>query len=251
MSASTRPPTFFRITVGLFVLLALFGVAIAVVLALNVERINRDGGYGWLFAAFIFLVATIFVCVAVAVSSAISLRRGEAHRRFSMVVLIGSSLVVLTFGTRLVSTLWTQWRQSQEATRMSQDAPPRVFGDGGTEIPDALVEHFRREGFSIRPALDRSSSREYIVDVADVGTRCEVLVSFRGFARGIPIEPIKKKLMEFNAASVLNEHASLAMFYPFARGKTGDKDDCAAWSVKSKEIVEPLLNAFRSYRPTI
>ena len=79
--------------------------------------------------------------------------------------------------------------------------------------------------------------------------RCDVVLSFRGFARGLPVEVIKQQLMEFNAASVLNEHASLAMFYPVARGKTGDKADCEAWAVKSKDIVEPLLEAFRSYRP--
>jgi hypothetical protein len=246
MSDSPRP-TFFRITIALFALLLVFGAAIGVFLALNFDRINRDGGYGWLGAALIFLVAMILVSLAIAVSSAISLRRGEAHRALSMVFLIGSCLVVLTFGTRFAGTMWSQWRQSQEAARTTHE--PRVFGDGGTEIPPALVEHFRRAGLSIRPARGGSSSREYAVEVADLGTQCEVLVSFRGFARGIPIEPVKKKLMEFSAASVLNEPARLAMFHPFARGKTGDKADCDAWAAKSKEIVEPLLDAFRSYRP--
>lgn len=212
MSEFTRRPTFFRITVGLFVLLLLFGVALAVLLVVNADRINRDGGYGWLGAALLFLVVLIIVSVAAAVTSAISLRRGEAHRGFSMVVLIASCLVALTFGTRLVGTVWSQWRQSQEAARTTHE--PRVFGEGGIEIADALVDHFRRQGFSMRPALERSSSREYVVDVANLGTRCEVL-SFRGLGRG----------------------------------KTGDKADCEAFAAKSKEIVEPLLDAFRSYRP--
>lgn len=161
MSESPRPPTFFRITAGLFVLLLLFGVALAVLLVVNAERINRDGGYGWLGAALLFLVVLILVSVAAAVTSA----------------------------------------------------------------------------------------SEYVVDVADIGTRCEVLVSFRGFARGTPVELVKQQLMQFNAASVLNEQARLVMFYPFARGKTGDRGDCEAWAVKSKEIVESLLDAFRIVSP--
>ena len=76
-----------------------------------------------------------------------------------------------------------------------------------------------------------------------------MVLRFRGFALATPVELIDKRLMEFNAASVLNEQARLAMFYPFARGKTGDKNDCEAWAAKSKDIVEPLLTAFRSYRP--
>jgi hypothetical protein len=246
MSDSPRT-TFFRITVGLLALLVLAGVAIALLVGFNIDRINRDGGYAILMAIFVFVVLMAIIGVATIVTSALSLRKGEAHRGFSIVVLILSSLVVLTFGTRFAGTMWSQWRQSQEAARTTHE--PRVFGNGGTEIPPALVEHLRREGFPIRPARERSSSREYVVDVAGLGTRCEVLVSFRGFARGIPIEPVKKKLMEFSAASVLNELARLAMFHPVARGKTGDKNDCEAWAVKSQEIVEPLLDAFRSYRP--
>ena len=68
-------------------------------------------------------------------------------------------------------------------------------------------------------------------------------------ALATPVELINKRLMEFSAPSVLNEQARLAMFYPFARGKTGDKNDCEAWAVKSKDIVEPMLDAFRAYRP--
>ena len=162
-----------------------------------------------------------------------------------MVVLIGSCLVVFTFGTRVASSMWSQWRQSQEAARVPQDPPRFVIRDGGTEIPDSLVEHFRRQGFSIRPAQDWRASREWTLDFADVGPiRCEVVLSFRGFARALPVEAIQQQLREFNTPSVLNEQASLAMFYPVARGKTGNKTDCEAWAVKSKDIVEPLLTAF-------
>lgn len=247
MAEPTRPAKFFRITVGLFVLLLLAGVAIVLVVAFNAAGINRDGGWGFLLAMFVFVVIMTGVCAATAVTSALSLWKREAHRRFSIVVLIVSSLVVVSFGTGVVRSIWSQWQQSQEPARTRNE--PRVFGDGGTEIPDSLVEHFRQHGFTVTPAVDRSSNRDYVLDAADVGPRCEVLVSFRGFASGTPIESIKKRLMEFNAASVLNEQAALAMFHPSARGKTGDKNDCEAWAAESEEIVEPLLDAFRSYRP--
>lgn len=250
MSEPTRPATFFRITLGLLAFLLLAGVAIGLLVAFNIDRINRDGGYAILAAIFVFVVLMAIVGGATVVTSALSLRKGEAHRGFSIVVLIVSCLVVLRFGTGLVSTTWSQWRMSQEDARTRQEPPRQVTGDGGTEIPDSLVEHFRRQGFSIRPSLDWRSSREWTLDFADVGPRCEVVLSFRGFALATPVELINKRLMEFNAASVLNEPARLAMFYPFARGTTSDKADCEAWAVKSKEIVGPLLDAFRSYRPS-
>lgn len=246
----TRPNRFFRITVGLLALLVLAGAAIALLVGFNIDRINRDGGYAILMALFVFVALMAIVGVGTIITTALSLRKGEAHRGFSVVVLIVSCLVVFRFGTGLVGTAWSQWRMSREDARTRQEPPRLVVRDGGTEVPDSLVEHFRRQGFSIRPAQDWRSSREWTLDVADVGPiRCEVVLSFRGFARGLPVEVIKQRLMEFNAASVLNEHANLAMFYPFARGKTGDKADCEAWTVKSKDIVDPLLDAFRSYRP--
>ncbi len=217
--------------------------------ALNIDRINRDGGYAILLAIFVFVVIAAVVCAAAAVTSALSLWKGEAHRTFSTVVLILSCLVVLRFGTSLVSTAWDQWRSLRRPRACRRNLRRQAIREGGTEIPDSLVEHFRAQGFPIRPALDWGSSREWTLDSAGVGPRCEVVLSFRGFALATPVELINKRLMEFNAASVLNEQARLAMFYPLARGKTGDKNDCEAWAVKSKDIVEPLLDAFRSYRP--
>lgn len=49
--AKTPRPTFFRITIGLLVLLSLAGVAIIAFLALNVAEINRSGGWGWIVGA--------------------------------------------------------------------------------------------------------------------------------------------------------------------------------------------------------
>lgn len=231
MSESTRPAKFFRITVGLLALLVLAGVAITLLVAFNIDRINRDGGYAILLAIIVFVVLMVVVGMATIVTSVLSLRKREAHRGFSTVALIASALVVLSFGTDIARITGSQWRQSQEAARTTHE--PRVFGDGGIEIPDSLVEHLRRQGFSLRPARNRRSNREHVLDSADVGTGCEVLVSFRGFPRGTPIEPFKEKLMELNAASVFNEQAALAMFYPIARGKTPDERACEAWKVKS------------------
>jgi hypothetical protein len=55
--------------------------------------------------------------------------------------------------------------------------------------------------------------------------------------------------MEISVPSVLNERERLAMFHPYARGKTADRTDCRNWSAKSGEIVGRLLDAFKSYPP--
>jgi len=65
----SRPPIFFRITVGLLVTLILFVTAVALLLVYQRKS----------------------------VSTALSLWRGEAHRRLSIALLIISSLVVWTF----------------------------------------------------------------------------------------------------------------------------------------------------------
>jgi len=76
--------------VGLFVLLILFGSAVALLLVLESKRISSAGGWG-------FAVGAFFVCVAGGVCGALSLWRGEAHRRLSIALLVVSALVVWTF----------------------------------------------------------------------------------------------------------------------------------------------------------
>ena len=248
MTDVPRRATFFRITVALCAVLLVVGVGVAVTLALNSGRIS-DGGFGWILTIGAFLVAEVLICFAAAVTSALSLWRGEAHRGLSMLVLIGSGLVVLTAGTFLVRTNQIQRRHLEEVARLAKDPPRQALREGETEIPDSLIEHFRREGFSMRPAIDWRSTRDWTLDLADLGPRCEVVLRIRGFPLASPVELINQRLMEYNAASVLNEQARLAMFYPVAHSITGDKADCEAWTVKSKVITERLLEAFRSYRP--
>ena len=95
--APIRPPIFFRITVGLFVTLILFVTTVALLLVYERTSISTAGGWGYLMGAFVLGVgAFFFACVAGVVSTALSLWRGEAHRRLSIALLIISSLVVWT-----------------------------------------------------------------------------------------------------------------------------------------------------------
>jgi hypothetical protein len=96
MAPPIRPPIFFRIAVGLFVTLILFGAAVALFLVYERKSISTAGGWGYLMGAFVFGVGGFFACVAGVVCTALSLWRGEAHRRLSIALLIISSLVVWT-----------------------------------------------------------------------------------------------------------------------------------------------------------
>lgn len=90
------PPTFVRITVGLYALLTAFGAAVALLVVSESKSISSAGGWGYLMAAFAFAIGAFFVCLAGVVCTALSLWRGETHRRLSMGLLIVSALVVWT-----------------------------------------------------------------------------------------------------------------------------------------------------------
>ena len=79
---------------GLFVLLILFGSAVALLLVYDSKRISTAGGWGYLMGIFVFAVAAFFACGASVVCTALSLWRGEPHRRLTIALLIVSSLVV-------------------------------------------------------------------------------------------------------------------------------------------------------------
>ena len=246
----TRRPTFFRITIGLLVMMSLFGVGLLLLLALNATEINRSGGWGWITGGAIFVVAMVLTCVGCAVSSALSIWRHEAHRKMSTVILVGSCLVVLTFGSNLVRAVINQYGQYNDASRAPQ--PSRQSERNAvpaSEIPDSLVQHFRRQGIVLSRAQPGTWNHEWIVEQTDVGARCEVVTSFRGFALAAPVELITKELTRISTPSVLNEPARMAMFYPHARGKTADARDCEQWPSKSAAITSQLVEAFQSYRP--
>ena len=246
----TRRPKFFRITIGLLVMLSLFGAGLVLLLALNATEINRSGGWGWIMGGAIFVVAMVLTCAGCAVSSALSIRRHEAHRRLSTVILIGSCLVVLTFGSNLVRaviSLYGQYHDASRAPQPSRQSEPT--GVPASEIPASLVQHFQRHGIVLSRAQPGTWNREWIVEQTDVGARCEIVTSFRGFARAAPVELITKELTNISTPSVLNEPARMAMFYPHARGKTADARDCEQWPSKSAAITDQLVEVFKSYQP--
>ena len=94
LTPAARPRTFFRITVGLYVLLIVVGAALALLLFYERQRISTAGGWGYLMGIFAFGVAAFFACGASVVCTAVSLWRGEAHRRLTIALLIVSALVV-------------------------------------------------------------------------------------------------------------------------------------------------------------
>ncbi len=191
--AETRRPIFFRITIGLLVMLSLFGAGLVLLLALNATEINRSGGWGWIMGGAIFVVAMVLTCAGCAVSSALSIRRHEAHRTLSTVILIGSCLVVLTFGSNLVRAVINLYGQYHDASRAPQPSrQSERTGVPASEIPASLVQHFQRHGIVLSRAQPGTRNREWVVERTDVGARCEVVTSFRGFAHAAPVELITK-----------------------------------------------------------
>jgi len=102
METALAAPKFFRIAVGLLATLLLCAVAATVLLLLYAKEINRAGGWGFLLIVGLFLVVATLVCFACAICAAVSLKRGEPHGRASVVILIGSVLVVIAFGPKLI-----------------------------------------------------------------------------------------------------------------------------------------------------
>ena len=105
-------PKFFRIAVGLLATLLLCAVAAAALAVFYAKEINRAGGWGWLLIVGILVVVATLVCFACVICAALSLRRGEPHARASIVILIGSVLVVIAFGPKLARGVFYMLAQS-------------------------------------------------------------------------------------------------------------------------------------------
>lgn len=95
-SASATTPVFFRIAVGLFVMLLVFGIAVTALLVYESKAIRSAGGWGYLMGIFALAVAAFFACIAGVVCTGLSLWSGEPHRRLSIAILIVSAVVVWT-----------------------------------------------------------------------------------------------------------------------------------------------------------
>jgi hypothetical protein len=237
--SSTRSAAFFWIAIGMLAALVLCGATLAVLLVSEARSINNAGGWGWLLIGGVYAVVATVVCLASAVCAAVSLLRREAHRRLSIALLILCCLEVWTFRHSLAYLAGFKPNQGMDPV-----------SDGGSGISDSLVRHFGQSGLVLRPqARHRGFETEWILANADVGPQCEVVTSFRRFPTGTSVESMKNQLMAISQPSVLNERAALAMFHPHARGKTSNRNDCDAWSAKSREITDRVLDAFRSYQP--
>ena len=246
-SPAAPPRKFFRIAIGLLAAWLLCVIGAGLLLVTQAEDINRSGGWGWILVLALFVAVTGLFCLGCLICTAVSLRRGEAHRRVSIAILIVSGLVVWRVGLGLAHGVIEVLRQYTEAPRAAE-APPR--SPGRTPLPESLVGHFRSQGILLKPeGRFAHQATEWIFENAGVGPRCEVVVSFAQFWTGAPVEAIRKDLADVSTPSVLNEREKMAMFHPFARGKTSDRADCEGWSAKSDAIVTQLQAAFLSYPP--
>jgi len=143
-------------------------------------------------------------------------------------------------------------RVAEAAAPAKSARPSHLDGVSGTPIPDSLVEHFRRQGLALRPALRYPTAPdvEWILDGVDVGPACKIVTRFVRFPPGSSPAAMKASLERLSVGSVLNEREALAMFHPFARGKTSASDACVAWTpAKSAEVSARLVAAFKSYAP--
>lgn len=120
----TRAPVFFRGTVAMLALLVLGGVAAAVWLAFNARSINGSGGWGWLMAGAAYVLATILVCAACIISTAVSLFRREPHRGVSIAILVISCLIVVP-SLPLIFRIVRELPRSQHAATRAGVRTPR------------------------------------------------------------------------------------------------------------------------------
>lgn len=141
--------------------------------------------------------------------------------------------------------------QSEVVAEASEGSLRPVAGAiSASTLPETLLQHFRDRGIVLRrEARYGGLKTEWILENAHVGPRCEVVTSFVSFPSGAEVAAMRNHLMMSSVPSVLNEQQRLAMFHPHARGKTSDKMACQDWSAKSREIVDQLLDAFKSYGP--
>jgi hypothetical protein len=239
--SSTRAPVFVWIAVGLLSALVLGTIAVAALVVPSIVSINRSGGWGWLLIGGMYVAVATFVCLASAICSAISLLRREPRARLATAILLCSALEVWTFRGSLV-LLVRGFEEDQNV--------PIVRAE--SVLSNALVRHFASSNIILRPGgRDGGFQTGWFLEDADVGPRCEIGVTFRHFPTGTPVETMRKALMGMSPPPVLNEEAALAMFQPNAAARSPNAADCAGWSAKSPEIVERIVNAFRSFQPPV
>lgn len=125
-SPPTRAPVFFWITIGLLALFLLGGAAGVLLLVFEAKSINRSGGWGWILVGAIYVVSIIVVSFGCALCTAVSLCRGESHRRLSLVILIISGLVVSAFVANFIRGAIDRSLQHAEVARRSANTmrPP-------------------------------------------------------------------------------------------------------------------------------
>lgn len=238
--AISPKPVFARIAAGSLWTLLAFTVAIALLFGFEAKSINMSGGWGWLMAAALIMALATLACAVCAVASAASLIRREPHRGRSFVFLIVCCLIVWAgkgIAFRAVGGLHEVYQQAmaESAARAKHSSPavpvspPTVTAVPLTTLDAALLEHFSQRGIALKPvAGDAARPAQWQIENVAAGPGCTVATKFLRFPDGTHSADMQKHRMRINAASVLNEHALLAMFYPSARHNVRDGNNCDA-----------------------
>ncbi|MDB5811168.1 MAG: hypothetical protein JWN94_3290 [Betaproteobacteria bacterium] len=253
-----REPVFVRIATGLLWLLLAFAVALALLLAFQAKSINVQGGWGWLMAASVFIAVAVVVCALCALSSAISLAKGEPHRRRSIAFLIVFGAVAFAgkgIAVGVVGGLYASYQESAAreaakpgATHKEPALPPKVMATPVTALDPALLAHLRERGFELKPVAAGDDGRfEWLLANIEAGPGCEILTRIVQFAPGTSNQAMRDHMTRINAASMLNEQEGIAMFYPSASYKPDRGGNCDGWMAKSAQIATSLSDAFLSY----
>ena len=144
---------------------------------------------------------------------------------------------------------------SVESTVLAADMrdrhqPASVRATRLMELPDDLRDHFREHGIRLRREVMYSGSMtEWIVVDLESNGRCEMRTSFVRFDANAPIADIRRYLSSVSVPAELQETARLAMFAPWWRGTTSEKETCDEYVARSKPRAAQLLAAFRTYVP--
>ena len=116
------------------------------------------------------------------------------------------------------------------------------------ELPHDLSEHLRAAGIRLRPEVMYSGVKtEWVVVDESSDGRCELRTAFVRFDTEAPLVEIRRYLMGISVPSDLNETTRLAMFHPWWRGTTSEKEACAGYMARSKPMADRLREVFRDY----
>jgi hypothetical protein len=111
--------------------------------------------------------------------------------------------------------------------------------------PQELLEHLRVRGLILSPRSIHHGARvAWVVERPTVAPDCSLSTEFLVFPRDADRAQTSAYLGRFNAGTVLNARAMIAMFYPSGQG-----EGCASHLEAYEAAATRLVAAFESYEP--